>query len=495
MLNRFRVGEATEEDIKIIESRPSSLLSDAEYNKASHLCYTNKETNKHNSDMLNKELQEEILEAIMGSVKHPKSYTPKVNEHGLIDKTQFVMELELKKGARVMVISNIDIKDSLVNGSLGVVLDITKEKVTIKDKNGNENVIDQVISVIVVFDDPKAGLQQMERHRKKYHQYHKDRGVPIFRVTQRYQIPHRKNYKEHAATCELTQFPLRLAWALTGHKVQGITIKRPQKVVVHGHPRIPKSMYYLMFSRAQDLEQIYVKNFTGKILANENSLAENKKLVERSIVPSYEENHFCVFMVNIQSLQNKIIELENDIYAPKADHICVVETWLEPNYNGKLEIPNRTFTHASIGRGKGCGMFSLTNRKICEQRKVIRDMYQIMSIVDRTNETSPYQLILVYLSSKCPLTDVVEDLSQILIPQMTTIITGDFNFGKKEINALSTFLKDRNFNQLVTWPTHIQGGTLDHCYVPENVKLDFTRHSPYFSDHSALIIEFQIEDQ
>ena len=32
MLNRFRIGEATEEDIKIIESRPSSLLSDAEYN-------------------------------------------------------------------------------------------------------------------------------------------------------------------------------------------------------------------------------------------------------------------------------------------------------------------------------------------------------------------------------------------------------------------------------------------------------------------------------
>ena len=92
--------------------------------------------------------------------------------------------------------------------------------------------------------------------------------------------------------CELTQFPLKLAWALTGHKVQGITIKRPQKVVVHGHPNIPKSMYYLMFSRAQDLEQVYVKDFTGKIIANEKSLAENNNLAGRSIVPSYHENHF-----------------------------------------------------------------------------------------------------------------------------------------------------------------------------------------------------------
>jgi len=63
--------------------------------------------------------------------------------------------------------------------------------------------------------------------------------------------------------CELKQFPLKLALALTGHKVQGITTKRPNKVVVHGHPRISPSMYYLMFSRAQDLEQVYVKNLTN----------------------------------------------------------------------------------------------------------------------------------------------------------------------------------------------------------------------------------------
>ena len=50
-------------------------------------------------------------------------------KNGQIGNSQFVMNLTLNVGARVMVISNIDIKDSIVNGSLGVILDIkTNEK-------------------------------------------------------------------------------------------------------------------------------------------------------------------------------------------------------------------------------------------------------------------------------------------------------------------------------------------------------------------------------
>ena len=63
-----------------------------------------------------------------------------------------------------------------------------------------------------------------------------------------------------------------------------------------------------------------------------------------------------------------------------------------------------------------------------------------MSMIDETNKELPYQAVLVYLSSKCPLSEVVEDLSCLMEPDMTTIITGDFNFDKKETNVLSAFL-------------------------------------------------------
>ena len=111
-VNRFRIGEATGEDIKFLQRRPSSLLSEAEYNDANHICYTNNETNCHNDNMLNKATQDEILEQVLANLKTPKSYKPKVNEYGLIDNSQFAMNLRLKKGTLVMIISNIDIKDS-----------------------------------------------------------------------------------------------------------------------------------------------------------------------------------------------------------------------------------------------------------------------------------------------------------------------------------------------------------------------------------------------
>lgn len=108
-------------------------------------------------------------------------------------------------------------------------------------------------AIIVVFDDPETGLEQIERHRhdEELRKYEKIRGVPIFRSAQTYDVPHRNNLKRHGAKCQIKQFPLKLAWGSTAHKVQGITIKNGTNVVIHGHSRIPNGMYYLMLSRCR----------------------------------------------------------------------------------------------------------------------------------------------------------------------------------------------------------------------------------------------------
>ena len=143
-----------------------------------------------------------------------------------------------------------------------------------------------------------------------------------------------------------------------------------------------------------------------------------------------------------------------------------------------------------IGRGKGIAIFSLKSRKFFVFKTVIKEKYQMITIVDQTIPEFSYQLILMYLSSNCAMSEVVQDLRLMFIKGMKTIITGDFNFDCGEGNDLSIYLLNGiGMEQKVTWPTHCQGRTLDHCYT--NIMVDFTRHSPYYSDHSALCIEFQ----
>ena len=72
MLNRIRLGQTTDEDLKILNGRPASLLSKKEYNEAIHLFYTNLEVNEHNISMLN--LLEGLLEEISANLMAPKGY-------------------------------------------------------------------------------------------------------------------------------------------------------------------------------------------------------------------------------------------------------------------------------------------------------------------------------------------------------------------------------------------------------------------------------------
>ena len=137
-------------------------------------------------------------------------------------------------------------------------------------------------------------------------------------------------------------------------------------------------------------------------------------------------------------------------------------------------------------------MFSLASRKLSNSKQsVVREKYQIMSIVDITVQNHPYQLILVYASSGCPYQMLVDDLKKLLLLDITSIITGDFNFHHTEKNTFTQFLEARGLTQVVTWPTHKEGHTIDHCYVTKNARVHITRYSPYYSDHDALCTSFE----
>ena len=94
-------------------------------------------------------------------------------------------------------------------------------------------------AIIVAFDNKDTGIKQMRDHQNDCLQYKDQNGVPIYRTTLEHSL------KSGGARGKTTQFPIKLSWATTCHKLQGVTVKKGSNLVVHGHPKkkIPKNMF------------------------------------------------------------------------------------------------------------------------------------------------------------------------------------------------------------------------------------------------------------
>ena len=199
-LNNFRVGEVSKEDEAVLKSR----ITEEQYldDDAMHVFYMNDDVNKHNDKMLDSIVGEaEEIDAIKAN---PKGFTPNVSKQ-TVHTTNFMNKLKVKIGARVSLVFNVNTPDNLVNGSFGTIV-------------GFERTRSNAIEVIVVaFDDPNAGVQQRRKYPNISRKYENVRGTPIYRQECEYQTSNKGG-----ARAKVVQFPIRLAWANTAHKMQVI---------------------------------------------------------------------------------------------------------------------------------------------------------------------------------------------------------------------------------------------------------------------------------
>ena len=110
-----------EEDINLLMSRKLSNFANRDdiVRDALHLFYKNVEVDTYNYKKL-----EELISPIVTMEAHlPPTdyYVPKITKHGTVDTTAFKKTLHLKVGAKVMLVYNVDIMSSLVNGQIGQV--------------------------------------------------------------------------------------------------------------------------------------------------------------------------------------------------------------------------------------------------------------------------------------------------------------------------------------------------------------------------------------
>ena len=70
------------------------------------------------------------------------------------------------------------------------------------------------------------------------------------------------------------------------------------------------------------------------------------------------------------------------------------------------------------------------------------------------------------------------------------LVIGNFNFTQDTKNLLTNQLKVWNFNQLIDFPTHKEGTTIDHAYVSKKLSTSTVSepHYTYYSDHQGLFL-------
>ena len=269
LLNRIRLGKQTKEDIQILKSRVRPK-GHSDLKGALFISAKVKSVASFNEKAINTLPGKLHISKATHIQAMAKSYKPRIDKiTGRIGDTQYVDELYLKIGARVMLIFNVDVSDLLCNGSIGTVIGIeTNQK-------------DVVIGLMVKFDNPSAGKESRKLNQMMSIKY--PDGTLVKKKEQDYSLARSQGLI--SSTAKLIQYPIVLAWAVTVHKFQGQTVASPQKVVIDLRSVFEAAQAYVMKSRVQELEQLYILEVLpeDKIYANHKALAEIEILHQVSI--------------------------------------------------------------------------------------------------------------------------------------------------------------------------------------------------------------------
>ena len=206
LLNNVRLGQNLEESIKAI----NQTCHNPEFDTESSLIITSR---KYRAEQIN----EEMLSLIDGPATAAKS-----KEQGELNENDLPAprELRVKEDAKVMFIKN-DPDGRWVNGTIGIVIDCSdKNKKVIKVKVGKE-----------VF---KVKREEWNKVRYVYDEFN--------------------DKMEEEVVSSFKQFPLKLGWAVTIHKAQGLTLESCS--VDLGDGAFATGQAYVALSRCKTLDSL-----------------------------------------------------------------------------------------------------------------------------------------------------------------------------------------------------------------------------------------------
>ena len=131
--------------------------------------------------------------------------------------------------------------------------------------------------ILVEFDDPESGIAMRQKYSAILAKYQNKNLTPIGKVSFEYSLGNVR--KASNAKAKVIQFPLTLGWALTAHKSQGQTIKKPRTLVADLNSTGRGGQAYVVLGRVQEINQLYLKNYNPKkITINQDAMKVAEKL-------------------------------------------------------------------------------------------------------------------------------------------------------------------------------------------------------------------------
>lgn len=227
VLNRVRTATHTKEDIEYLNKRDFSSTQNYALLETTCLCPTNNEADVINKYRLN-HLEGEIM-TFKAQDEQLQKLPFKKDYNKLLRAPEI---LELKKGARVLLLYNLDTSRNLYNGSIGYFKRCEGSSL-ICEFNGIEEIIDKVPFEV------------------------NEKGQTVFI---------RK------------QYPLILGYAYSIHKSQGMTL---ESVAINFSKIFAPAQAYVALSRAKSYDGLYLKGLTEKSVFIDNRVIKFMESLEK----------------------------------------------------------------------------------------------------------------------------------------------------------------------------------------------------------------------
>ena len=241
ILLKLRNGQISKKAIDLLNSR--LIKNEKMDDNITHLVPTKSKANKINNEFL--EIINEKEYSYKRDIKECKETLTRLQKNRLELLTTQEKETEfnfikngtlteetlvLKKGAFVMCIANLNMEAGIVNGSQGIVVDFNEDNLP-----------------IVEFRDHKGSDKKILIDKKEWKSENIP-GISIFQV------------------------PLILAWGITIHKAQGLTLQRA--IIDIGNDIFEAGQMYVALSRLISLDGLHLEHFDIK------RLMINKKVID-----------------------------------------------------------------------------------------------------------------------------------------------------------------------------------------------------------------------